>query len=147
MFRKHSGAALSALCLFALLSGALAQAQTPLSNGVYLPEERDYLFPPEAPEARAQVLGVVEPAAPCFGCGKEKVTYRAFDGRVYTLIRYPGRFVALLVPEVFEGGDGFTEDEVRVLLDRSDLMYQHYVDLMQREPDGSGLLPIVCPRP
>ncbi|MCP5004591.1 MAG: hypothetical protein GY941_11740 [Planctomycetes bacterium] len=58
------------------------------------------------------------------------------------MTRYSGRFVALLIPDVWPGNNGFIEEEIRQLLDHADVMYQHIYELIGQEPGGSGLLPI-----
>lgn len=119
---------------------------------------RDYILPGEAPASGRFVLGPRRPAkpagvagadtSPCIDCA-ETVTYTAFDGAVYQLQAFRGKNVALLLPDSWLGAAGLTADERRDLLDRSDWFYEHYKELMQAEPAGSGLLtiagvPVTC---
>src|ERR1035437_7628101 len=75
------------------------------------------------------------------------VTYTSFYGTSYILNRYNGRFVALLIPAGFSR---LTTDQRRTFIDRADILYQHYKEIMGAEPSGNDLLtiavlPSICP--
>jgi hypothetical protein len=113
---------------FLLLLPRLAAAD-PLPN---VPNgERDYLFPPRDPRQAAGILP---------GKSGERVQYQAFDGAVYTLNRFPGRHVALLLPDSWLGEGELTPDRVRTFVDRSDLLYESFKGLIGREPGPADRL-------
>jgi hypothetical protein len=107
------------------------------------------------PESWCGVNAVVDPSAEnaaeedpfaasppfCFGCS-EAVSYRAFDGRIYALTRYAGRFTELLLPTSWIDGAGLDDAARRLLLERADFIYQHAKELMGGEPAGAGRLQI-----
>ncbi len=79
----------------------------------------------------------------CFDCDGALVNYTSFEGNTYSLRQYKGRYVRLLLPESWATDDGaLTDDERRALLDRSDILYQMYKDVLGREPVGTGLTTI-----
>lgn len=108
----------------------------PTLSRIWQPDGHDYLLPAQSKRRL--------PAAPktglCFECSREVVAYTSFQGEALTLVRYTGRHLSLLVPEVWPDSEGFTDVELRLLLDRSDLLYEHFRDLMQGEPLGEGPL-------
>lgn len=68
--------------------------------------------------------------------------YKAFDGQFHNLHENPGRHVNVLLPESFDEGPFFTPDHVEELVDRLDILYVLYSELLGVEPSGSGLLNI-----
>lgn len=97
--------------------------------------ERDYLFPPKDPRQAAAIL----PGLPGKSTG-ERVQYQAFDGAVYTLNRFPGRHVALLLPDSWLGEGKLAPDRIRTFVDRSDLLYESFKGLIGQEPGPAGRL-------
>lgn len=97
----------------------------------------------ERPTPRAAARARASASAPpsCFACGAS-TSYRAFDDTLYTLTRYTGRFVDLLLPSSWIDGNGLDDAARRLLLDRADFVYQHASELMGREPGGEGRLEI-----
>jgi hypothetical protein len=75
-----------------------------------------------------------------FGSG-DLVEYTAINGSRLRLRRFEGVHVAILVPPSALGG-ALPIPLARVLLDRYDLFYERYLELVGREPYGEGLLPV-----
>lgn len=123
----------TAVLVTAALAGPL-QAQ-PLS-----PEEPDYLVPSPS-QLRARAGAIRSLAAPAFGQG-ERVAYRAFNNKTYELTRFQGRHVELLLPDTWTGPGALSEEQIRGFVDRTDLIYQHLLDLVGTPPAGEGLLPV-----
>lgn len=96
-----------------------------------------YIFP--TPEQLAERTVLRKTAAGCIDCG-EVVQYRAFDGTMYTLTQFSGKNVAVLLPDSWL--NGLSREERRTFVDRCDLLYEHYKELIGEEPAGAGLLPI-----
>ncbi len=111
----------------------LSREGTPLTAEDYC----GYIFP--TPEQLAMRTVAKKTAAGCIDCG-EVVQYRAFDGRMYTLTQFSGKNVAVLLPDSWL--NGLSREERRTLIDVSDLLYEHFKELIGEEPLGSGLLPI-----
>ncbi len=80
-------------------------------------------------------------ASVCADC-PVSVSYRAFDGSVYSLNRFVGRFTELLLPDGWVDGNGLDSDARRLFVDRADFIYQHAAELLGREPGGEGALQI-----
>ncbi|MEA2625597.1 MAG: hypothetical protein QOD06_1642 [Candidatus Binatota bacterium] len=78
-------------------------------------------------------------AARCIDCG-ERADYRSLDGTLYSLTEFDGRHVALLLSD--EWLAGLSREERRALVDRADLLYQHYSEVVGGEPEDDGLLRI-----
>lgn len=102
----------------------------------------DYIEPKpsEALMKRASPLANIADSASCFDCDGQQVSYTSFDGPTYTLRQYKGKYVRLLLPDSWITGEGaLTDDERRLFLDRADMSYQMYKEIIGREPYGSGL--------
>jgi hypothetical protein len=69
-------------------------------------------------------------------------SYRAFDGNTHQLVENRGRYVNVLIPSSFENGPFFTADHIEEMVDRLDMLYVLYTELMQGQPAGNGLLTI-----
>jgi hypothetical protein len=102
---------------------------------------RDYLYPAES---RGGILHAPSHMDSFGSSGKPGalVQYESFDGQFYDLVRNPGRYVDVLLPPAAAGEPGFTADHVEELVDRLDMLYALYAELLQGEPGGSGLLNI-----
>ena len=95
----------------------------------------DYLF--MDPALRAKAVQVLPGRA--FGDG-ERVSYTAFNGRVWELTRFQGRHVAILLPDSWMGPAALSAEQIRSFVDRSDLVYQQFKDWEGVEPAGEGPL-------
>lgn len=126
--------------LFLFLFGGPRPAQ-----GQWTGEGVDYLFPPPEPRGWAETVKVLK-AAPGFGQG-ERAVYTDFQGKDHELTMFRGRFVALFLPDSWLGDNALTPELVRSFLDRTDLVYQSFQDLMGVEPSGEGLLPVAVVPP
>jgi hypothetical protein len=74
----------------------------------------------------------------------EHFMYSSFFGEVLALTEFRGRYVSVLLPPSWI--DALSLEERRALLDRSDLMYAHFAELMGAEPAGNGPLRIAIVR-
>src|SRR5262245_59977931 len=102
-----------------------------------LSRQKDYIFPnPATLRQRAQAVSVLSSNPD----GSEVVQYTAFDGTSYTLTRFTGKYVALLLSDTWLSG--LSVAERRIFLERADLLYQEYVDLLGAQPGGSGVTTI-----
>lgn len=100
--------------------------------------ERDYVVPSAKHEARLYAGTAVIAADAAQG---EMVAYKSFaTGKEYTLSRFTGRYVAILIGQA----DLSTYTTPRVLdaVDRLDRIYAHLTEITGIEPRGDGLLPI-----
>lgn len=97
----------------------------------------DYLFLDSSERAQA-----VQPLAGFPSDLGERVSYRAFNGNVYELTRFPGRYVEILLPDSWIGTEALSESQIRSFVDRSDLVYRQLMDLEGTEPGGDGPLVI-----
>jgi hypothetical protein len=71
------------------------------------------------------------------------VNYMAFDSQSHALVEHRGRHVSVLLPEnPPSSGSFFTADHVAELIDRLDIQYALYRELLKVEPRGSGLLKV-----
>ena len=106
------------------------QSERPLSRRTFsetIPQERDYISSP-----------VIEPPVPAQAAADgDIVSYQAFDGTVYSLRQFNGRYTALLLKQ--QDLDLFTIARVRDLLDRTDILYAHFTEFLPLEPSGTGL--------
>ncbi|MCP4047631.1 MAG: hypothetical protein GY732_16790, partial [Gammaproteobacteria bacterium] len=70
------------------------------------------------------------------------ISYKAFDGSTHQLVENRGRYVNVLIPQSYDEGPFFTADHIEEMVDRLDMLYALYTELMQEQPDGNGLLNI-----
>jgi hypothetical protein len=101
----------------------------------------DYLYPEET------LGGVIESdsrlqAGTASSRPKARISYRAFDGQSYAMQEYRGRHVAVLLPDNTGDSPPFTAEHLEEMVDRLDELYALYRDILQAEPDGSGLLKV-----
>jgi len=89
-------------------------------------------------EARGRDTAVRVLAAP--SATSEQVSYRAFNGRTYTLNRFHGHYIDVLLPDGWV--QALSESQIRTFIDRTDLIYQHLSELVGAEPAGEGPLPV-----
>lgn len=80
------------------------------------------------------------PGAQCSACWGDQVRYTTFSTptQTYDAKRYDGRYITLLIPVTHPRQADVTEDRLRVLVDRLDLLYMAYRDLLGWEPNKSG---------
>ncbi|HEY4572305.1 MAG TPA: putative metal-binding motif-containing protein [Thermoanaerobaculia bacterium] len=100
-------------------------------------EPPDYLF--MNPTLRAKAVQTLPGTA--FATG-ERVSYMAFNGKVWELTRFQGKYVAILLPDSWMGPEALSEEQIRSFVDRSDLVYRQLMDWEGAEPEGDGLLNI-----
>jgi hypothetical protein len=102
---------------------------------------RDYLLPGQAKGGFISLPSSTESGQ----SSKQKsatISYVAFDGSSHQLVENRGRYVNVLLPQSFEGGPFFTSDHVEELVDRLDILYALYAELLNEQPPGTGLLSI-----
>jgi hypothetical protein len=76
------------------------------------------------------------------------VEYKSFTfGTTFTLHSFSGKYVSYLMSESLIGSDGLTRDEIRELVDLTDLLYAHMAEIVGGEPSGDGLLTIALLNP
>lgn len=126
MFRQHLWMTVL------LIAGGISRAQSPLP-----PNGRDYLYPVPGPSVLA---APAVPRAPSPIDRGEAVVYSSFQGVKYQLTEFRGKNVSILLPPTWL--NGLTLEQRRTLLDRSDLIYEHFRELVGQEPSGDGMLRI-----
>ena len=76
------------------------------------------------------------------------VQYQSFSfGTTFTLHAFSGKYVSYLLPESQIGVNGLSRDEIRELVDLTDVMYAHMMEIVGGEPGGEGLLTIAMINP
>jgi hypothetical protein len=70
------------------------------------------------------------------------ISYQALDGSSHQLLENRGRYVNVLVPQSFNDGPFFTADHLEEMVDRLDMLYALYTELLEIEPAGDGLLTV-----
>ncbi|HEX4497318.1 MAG TPA: putative metal-binding motif-containing protein [Thermoanaerobaculia bacterium] len=132
----------SALCrLSAAIVMSLALAGPSLS-ATLPPLERSHDFRiPSPTDPQVRVTPLPMSSAKAFG-DSERVSYLSFDGKTYELNRFHGKYVDLLLPDVWLGPQALSPELVRHFLDRTDMIYQYFRDQIGQEPAGDGPLPI-----
>lgn len=80
------------------------------------------------------------PGAPCSACWGDPITYTTFSTPVtsYAAKRYDGRWITLIIPVQHPRIEEATPDRIRVLVDRLDILYQSYRELLDWEPVKSA---------
>src|SRR5437763_14259500 len=128
-------------CLSAVLLMVAPLAKPAWSQPrIPLKMEHDYRIPsPADPRQRVTVLKTS--GARTFGSG-ERVAYSAFDGTTQELTRFHGRYVDILLPDGWLGLQALSAEQAQRFVDLTDLIYQHFLDLMGVPPAGDGPLVI-----
>jgi hypothetical protein len=121
--------------------GAVLLLWTCSVSGNTASTSRDYLFPAESLGGSLHAPSHIESSGSVSKLSA-LVQYEAFDGQFYDLVQNRGRHVNVLVPQSAVDGPNFTADHLEELVDRLDMLYTLYVELLQGEPGGSGLLNI-----
>jgi Putative metal-binding motif len=81
-------------------------------------------------------------AGPAAAGEGERVSYRAFNGKVYPMTRYSGLYVDVLLPHSWTRPGALPAEKIRAFVDRIDVTYQHFLDLVGAHPGGKGRLPV-----
>jgi hypothetical protein len=102
---------------------------------------RDYLFEAETRGGRITLISRTEVSRPSTK-QTSVVSYQAFDGQYHDLVEHHGHYVTVLLPDSPNEGEFFTPDHVEEMLDRLDMLYVLYKELLHVEPAGSGSLNI-----
>ncbi len=131
----------ASLMVVALAAPALGHSRAPLS------QSHDYRFPSPS-DLRERVTPLPVSGAKALG-SSDRVAYVGFDGKTYELNRFHGRYVDMLLPDAWLGPQALSEEQVQHFVDRTDLIYQFYLDLVGLPPAGDGpdpiaILPTVC---
>jgi len=104
---------------------------------------RDYLFAPDVQGGRVTRLSGIQSASSAKAAKHSvNVQYQAFDGQFHDLVEHQGRHVAILLPQDVDEGPFFTTDHIEELVDRLDMLYLLYRELLHLEPAGPGKLNI-----
>lgn len=122
-----------AILAVAAVAPAVAQAAP---RPARLDTTHDYLPAPASSASRVRSIGPAR-RVQCADCS-DVVEYTSMDGKTYTLTRFPGRYVELLLPDGWIGGTGLSADERAGLIELADLDYQWMKQLIGREPSGDG---------
>lgn len=127
---KRAGRVLVFLFLWSILCGAaVAESGKDYMN---VSEVRGgWILPAARTESTAGKIGRSGP-----------VSYRAFDGQQYGMLEYEGSHVSVLLPASGDDERIFTDDHLQEMIDRLDILYLLYRDLLHGEPDGAGRLTI-----
>src|SRR6185295_2181331 len=76
------------------------------------------------------------------------VQYQSFSfGTTFTLHAFSGKYVSYLLPESQIGVNGLSRDEIRELVELTDILYAHMIEIVGGEPSGEGLLTIALINP
>jgi hypothetical protein len=76
------------------------------------------------------------------------VEYKSFTfGTTFTLHAFSGKYVSYLMADTMIGGNGLSRDEIRQLVDLTDVLYAHMTEIVGAEPSGDGLLTIALLNP
>jgi len=102
---------------------------------------KDYLLPEQSKGGYISLPSSIESSRSTAKTSSTS-SYRAFNGNTYQLLENRGRYVHVLVPQSYDNGPFFTADHLEELVDRLDMLYVLYSELMQGEPTGDGLLNI-----
>ena len=125
----------ASLMTVALAVPVLGQPQRSFRNDVV----------PSLPVPRELTKVEKAPAAKAFG-SSEPVTFTAASGKVYQLTRFHGLYVDILLPGNWL--QALSTDQIRHFLDRTDLIYQHLLEMVGTPPSGDGAVQImVLPEP
>lgn len=102
---------------------------------------RDYLLPGEGKGGFISLPASTESGSHST-TKSSGVSYRAFDGSSHQLLENRGKYVNVLIPQAYSAGVFFTDDHIAEMVDRLDMLYVLYTELLQGQPNGDGLLTI-----
>src|SRR5258706_6728035 len=114
--------------------------------------ENDFLFPGQGFADRKATTNFGVQSSSNIGSSRIPVEcivqYQSFSFRTtFTLHAFSGKYVSYLLPEDQIGVDGLSRDEIRELVDLTDVMYAHMKEIVGGEPSGEGLLTIALINP
>jgi len=69
-------------------------------------------------------------------------TFFSYNHGTYTLHAFSGKYVRWQIPDSWIGPAALSSNEIRQLVDVTDMLYAHYAELVAGEPSGAGLLTI-----
>lgn len=134
-------AARNSVCRVLISMVALLLLWLPPIHADYSNAGRDYLLPGKARGGFIATPSSIESKS-SFAKIQSSTSYQAFDGSTHQLVENRGRFVNVLIPQFYDEGVFFTADHMEELVDRLDMLYVIYTELMHKEPAGNGLLNI-----
>src|SRR6185436_17116032 len=124
------------LALAGLAAPLIGQSQPSLDNDFRV-------VSPAVLRMRAGAVRVLSRLASSPASGEiERVSYTAFNGVTYELTRYHGRYVDVMLPDSWTGPGALSLEQIRGFVDRTDWIYQHFLDLVGEPPAGEGPLPV-----
>jgi Carboxypeptidase regulatory-like domain/Putative metal-binding motif len=110
---------------------------------------RDYILPGELPPHAGMVRELASKKTQAQAGdttsrfpAESTIQYTAFNSQHYTLHAYSGKYVRWALPDSWLGSDGFSPQEVRQLVDLSDLVYAYMAEIVRGEPVGQGLVTV-----
>src|SRR6185437_10806732 len=114
--------------------------------------ENDFLFPGQGFASRKATTNFgVQSSSNIVSSGipvESVVQYQSFSfGTTFTLHAFSGKYVSYLLPEDQIGVNGLSRDEIRELVDLTDVMYAYMKEIVGGEPSGEGLLTIALINP
>src|SRR6185312_10079908 len=116
--------------------------------------ENDFLlpgqgFPSRKATTNSGVQNSLTPNLVSSGIPVESIVqYQSFSfGTIFTLHAFSGKYVSYLFPEDQIGVNGLSRNEIRELVDLTDVMYAHMMEIVGGEPSGEGLLTIALINP
>ena len=140
-FYLKRGTAGDAVVRFLFTIGAVAFLWSSAVQANTTPTGRDYLLPSQVKSKSAGQTFSIESSG-YSSKTSSTANYKAFDGSAYQLVENRGRYVNVLLPSSVENGPFFTADHIEEMVDRLDLLYVLYSELMQSQPAGDGLVNI-----
>ena len=110
--------------------------------------DNDFLLPGQG-FAQSSVQKSVTSSIVSSGFPAESIVqYQSFSfGTIFTLHAFSGKYVSYLFPEDQIGVNGLSRAEIRELVDLTDVMYAHMMEIVGGEPSGEGLLTIAMINP
>jgi len=121
--------------------GAVLLLWATSSHGSTQAASRDYLFTSEANGGHIEYAAHTQ-SSRSHSKQTQPATYQSFAGQSFELEEHRGVYVNVLLPQSVDEGLFFTSDHIEELVDRLDLLYVLYRELLQVEPAGQGLLNI-----
>ena len=123
---------------------AMAGLAAPLLGQVRPSLDQDVLvLSPSELRMRAHAVRVLAgPASSPASDEGERVSYTAFNGTTYELTRFHGRHVDVLLPDAWTEPGALSLEQIHNFVDRTDWIYQHFLDLVGEPPAGEGPLPV-----
>ncbi|HYJ88257.1 MAG TPA: MopE-related protein [Pyrinomonadaceae bacterium] len=154
-------------CVFATVAQAQSRPSQDVHNheGLHMPAvgrnheaeiksgERDFLLPGEgfankktiiAQSSQTSTNDIVPGSFPA----ESIVQYKSFAfGTTSNLHAFSGKYVSYLMADTMIGDNGLSREEIRELVDLTDVLYAHMAEIVGGEPSGDGLLTIALLNP